>query len=112
MPKALSLKTIKARIAKLEAQARKVSAAEKPGLKAAIALIKKHKLSLSDISAALGKSGKLVVGGAKSSAKRATKKAKIKFRDGDGNTWSGRGLAPKWLVAAEKAGKKREGFAV
>ena len=112
MPKALSLKAIKARIAILEAQARKVSAAGKPGLKSVIVLIKKHKLSLSDINAALGKSGKLVVGKAKSLAKRSAKKAKIKFRDGDGNAWSGRGLAPKWLVAAEKADKKRESFAV
>ena len=112
MPKALSLKTIKARISKLEAQARKVAAAQKTGSKAAIALIKKHKLSLSDISAALGKSGKLASGSVKLSAKRTTKKAKIKFRDGEGNVWSGRGLTPKWLVAAEKTGKKRERFAV
>ena len=40
------------------------------------------------------------------------KKAPIKYRDKQGNTWAGRGLAPKWLVAAEKAGRKREEFLV
>ena len=76
MPKALSLKTIKARIAILEAQARKVSAAEKPGLKAAIALIKKHRLSVSDISAALGKSQNLDSDALKASAMRSREKVK------------------------------------
>lgn len=33
------------------------------------------------------------------------KKAPIKYRDKHGNKWSGRGMTPKWLVAAEKAGK-------
>lgn len=36
----------------------------------------------------------------------------IKYRDRNGNAWSGRGLTPRWLVAAEKAGKKRESFLV
>ena len=76
MPKALSLNTIKACIALPEAQARKVSAAEKPGLKAAIALIKKHRLSLSDISAALGKSQNLNSGALKLSTMRSRAKVK------------------------------------
>ncbi|MSP93938.1 MAG: hypothetical protein EXR00_01605 [Alphaproteobacteria bacterium] len=29
-----------------------------------------------------------------------------------GNIWAGRGLAPKWLKAAEKAGQKRDTFLV
>ena len=40
------------------------------------------------------------------------KKAPIKFRDSKGNTWSGRGLKPKWLQAALATGKKVEDFAV
>jgi DNA-binding protein H-NS len=36
----------------------------------------------------------------------------VKFRDEAGNTWSGRGKTPRWLADAEKAGKKREQFAV
>ena len=51
----------------LKAKARKVAAAEKPGLKAVISLIKKHRLSLSDIRAAA----------LKSSTTRSKKKVKI-----------------------------------
>ncbi len=36
-----------------------------------------------------------------------------KYRNTEtGETWSGRGKAPKWLMAMEAAGRKREEFAV
>ncbi len=35
-----------------------------------------------------------------------------KYKDDQGNSWSGRGLKPKWLTAALAAGKKIEDFAV
>ena len=35
-----------------------------------------------------------------------------KFTDGNGNSWSGRGLKPRWLTAALSDGKKLEDFAV
>ncbi len=41
----------------------------------------------------------------------ARKPVAIKFKDSAGNTWSGRGLKPKWLTAALAAGKKIEDFA-
>lgn len=44
--------------------------------------------------------------------KGSKKTVAIKYRDGAGNTWSGRGRTPKWLAAAESAGKKRESFLV
>jgi DNA-binding protein H-NS len=40
------------------------------------------------------------------------KKVPPKYRDGSGNTWAGRGVRPRWLVAAIKEGKKLEDFAV
>jgi DNA-binding protein H-NS len=40
------------------------------------------------------------------------KKAEPKYRGPDGETWAGRGLAPRWLTALEKKGKKREGFLI
>jgi DNA-binding protein H-NS len=45
---------------------------------------------------------------------RATsgRKVAIKYRDEKGNTWTGRGKTPRWLVEAEKLGKTREQFAV
>ena len=45
-------------------------------------------------------------------SKLAGKKAAVKYRDAKGNKWVGRGLAPKWLKAAEKAGQKRDTFLV
>ncbi len=35
-----------------------------------------------------------------------------KFRGPKGETWAGRGLAPRWLVALEKKGRKREQFLI
>jgi DNA-binding protein H-NS len=35
-----------------------------------------------------------------------------KYRDTSGNTWSGRGLPPKWMTAAIKGGAKRDDFLI
>jgi DNA-binding protein H-NS len=35
-----------------------------------------------------------------------------KYRDKKGNTWAGRGVQPRWLVAAIKSGKKLEEFLI
>ena len=40
------------------------------------------------------------------------RKVPIKYRDENGNTWSGRGSQPKWLVAALASGRKIEEFLV
>ena len=40
------------------------------------------------------------------------KKVPPKYRDKAGNTWAGRGVRPRWLVAAIKEGKKLEDFAI
>ncbi len=51
-------------------------------------------------------------GVAKTSSTAGSKVA-VKYRDGTtGNTWSGRGLQPKWLKAALAKGRKIEEFAV
>lgn len=34
----------------------------------------------------------------------------VKYRDRNGNTWSGRGVQPRWMTAAIKAGAKRNDF--
>lgn len=39
-------------------------------------------------------------------------KAKPKYRGPNGETWAGRGIAPKWLADLEKKGKKREQFLI
>lgn len=35
-----------------------------------------------------------------------------KFRGPNGETWSGRGLAPRWLTALEQGGKKRDKYRI
>jgi DNA-binding protein H-NS len=42
----------------------------------------------------------------------AGKKIAPKYRGPDGQTWSGRGLKPRWLVEAIKGGKKVESFLI
>ena len=71
------------------------------------ALMEENCLSLAD----LGSKAKLANTGEKGKAKIPQKVA-AKYRDGAGNTWSGRGLQPRWLRAAIEAGKKIEDFAI
>lgn len=50
-------------------------------------------------------------GGGRGAGKRG--KVAVKYRDAAGNTWTGRGRMPLWLVAATKGGKaKKEDFLV
>jgi DNA-binding protein H-NS len=51
-------------------------------------------------------------GGAAKPAKKAASKVAVKYRDADGNTWTGRGLKPRWLRAAIESGKKLEDFKI
>lgn len=57
----------------------------------------------------LGRKGKTAAGkpGRKPRAKRANAGTKVapKYRDDAGNTWTGRGKQPKWVVAALASGR-------
>jgi DNA-binding protein H-NS len=56
--------------------------------------------------------------GTKGSSRSRTKRAKAsikvapKYRDESGNTWTGRGKQPKWLVAALSAGRSLESLLI
>ncbi len=106
MPRRSTAATIQAQIRVLEKQAKKLEMGATKGLRAAAKLIGKHGLSMSDLKEAFSLSrGKGKRGGARSTVA-------VKYADGNDNTWTGRGRTPLWLVAAEKAGKKREMFLV
>ncbi|MEX5832603.1 H-NS family nucleoid-associated regulatory protein, partial [Ralstonia solanacearum] len=45
-------------------------------------------------------------------SKKAGRKVPVRYRDGQGNTWTGRGKRPGWLVKELSAGKKMEDFLV
>ncbi len=68
------------------------------------ALMAEHGLTAADLAAPARKPEKRATAGGKPVA--------AKYKDGSGNTWSGRGLKPKWLTAALSAGKKIEDFAI
>ena len=106
MPRLSTAATIHAQIRTLEKQAKKLEMSATKGLRAAAKLIAKHRLSMSDLKEAFSLSR------GKNKRKVAASKVAVKYTDGNGNTWTGRGRTPLWLVAAEKAGKKREAFLV
>ena len=118
MPK-LSADALKSRIAALQQQ---LAAAEKnkaPAIKKVQGLMKKLGVTLADLTDAAGAQaspkGKKSAGNQKPAAKSAKKSAgpvPVKYRDETGNTWTGRGKTPRWLVEAEKAGKPRESFKI
>lgn len=72
-------------------------------------LMAAHNLTAADLNESMRKTrGALADAPAPSRSKVAAK-----FRDPDsGQTWSGRGLMPKWLRAALDAGRAKESFAV
>ena len=103
--------TIAAQIAKLLAEAKKLGRKRLVVINSIVKQINAHDISINEVRQAMGKKSKT------SRAKKAVtgkprQSAPVKYKDGEGNTWSGRGRAPRWLVAAEKSGKKREDFAV
>ena len=61
-------------------------------------------ITLKDLEAVKGKARKAVV--------PATKQAAAKFRGPNGETWSGRGLMPRWLSALVAQGRTKEEFAI
>ena len=68
------------------------------------ALMREHGLTPADLG-----TGTRSIGKPKTAE---TKKVAAKYRGPAGNSWSGRGLKPKWLQAAIASGKKVEDFAV
>ena len=49
---------------------------------------------------------------AASGLKKATSAVAAKYRGPNGETWSGRGRAPKWLEALEAQGRQRAEFSI
>lgn len=108
MPRRASLTLLEAKIRELQAKAEALKNVEKPGVKQLKDVIKRYKLSAADITEALGSRS-----AGRGSAMRGVK-VKPKYRNPADRTetWTGRGLRPRWLVAAMKGGKKLEDFAI
>lgn len=99
MPSVSELLAQKAAIEKQIADAQREERAE--AVAKVRALMADHGLSLADLS------------GRAAPAKRTGAKVAPKFRNAEtGETWSGRGLQPKWLKAALNSGRKLSDFAL
>jgi len=94
--------------ADLERQISEALQAERAGVLNQIkSLMSEHGITVADLSA---KSGRATSGKSTSTAGR---KVAPKYRDpATGETWSGRGLQPKWLKAAIASGRRLEDFGV
>jgi DNA-binding protein H-NS len=99
-----NLQELLAQRAELE---RKISETQKAQRSSAIAKIREimaeNSLDVEDLG------GRSSVSGHNGSA---SKKSPIKYRDASGNSWSGRGLKPKWLQQAIASGRNLSEFAV
>jgi DNA-binding protein H-NS len=117
MPR-LSADALKSRIAVLQKQLADAERNKAPAVRKVTTLMKKLGLTVADLAetpaAKAAKSGQ-GRGRPKNSAtapKKPAAKIPVKYRDNNGNTWTGRGKTPKWIVEAEKDGKSREEFRV
>ena len=59
-----------------------------------------------------GSTAKTVVGKAKKKVDKGVSVVAAKYRGPNGETWSGRGLTPRWLTALVAQGKTKEEFAI
>jgi len=100
-----SLTDIQAQIAALTVQAEQIRREKYREVLAEVqASITTYEIRANDLvfSDAVGKTPKI----------KAVQKAPIKYRDLAGNSWTGRGLKPKWLTQALESGATLESFAV
>ena len=104
MPK-LSAEALKARITALQKQLAAAENNKAPAVRQVKALMKKLGVSVDDLADFSAE--KRVKG-----VKKPSQKVAVKYRDENGNTWTGRGKTPRWMADTEKAGNKRERFLV
>ena len=102
---------LRAQAAALEAQAAEQKLAARSGVIAQLkATIAEHGISISELGLKAGKAGRPAKLGR--SHPSAGKKVDPKFADGKGNTWTGRGVKPRWLSLAIAGGANLQSFAI
>lgn len=116
-----SIKTIEAQIRKLQARALALREKDrKPVIAGIVRQMKAHDIAVSDIAEAYGKprAARRAAPARPATSKagkagKARKAVPVKYRHPDtGDTWTGRGRTPRWIVEAEEAGADRSSFAV
>ena len=113
---------IQGQIEKLQKQAAEIRSREfDKTVQEILAKMKAFGITLKDLQPGKTRGGKgklKAVVGAKSAGAKGVKKPKsatvvaAKFKGPNGETWSGRGLAPRWLAALLAQGRSKEEFAI
>jgi len=96
---------IQNQIEKLQKQANEIRAQEfDKTVQEILGKMVAYGITLKDLDAVKGRTRKVSVGTSKAAA--------AKFRGPNGETWSGRGLTPRWLSALVAQGRTKEEFAI
>ena len=113
MPK-LSAEALKAKITALQKQLAAAENNKAPAVRQVKALMKKLGVTVEDLATkpAAPTGSKPARKTSRKAGRKAGAKIPVKYRDENGNSWTGRGKTPIWIVEAEKAGKSREIFRV
>ncbi len=116
-----NLTDIQSQIEKLQKQANEIKAKEfSATVQDILAKMQAFGITVKDLQTTKApKAGKPGRGRPKAAAaklpkepKKATTPVAAKFRGPNGETWSGRGLTPKWLAALVAQGQSKEAFAI
>jgi len=87
-----------------------------PVIASIVASMREYSITPEEIVAALNTSSKTsraTTGTKKAAPVASTRPVAAKYRNPkSGDSWSGRGKAPRWLVAEEAAGNSRESFLI
>ena len=106
-----TLEAIEKDITALLSEAKRLKKKRAPALRRIVTLARANSISIGEIRDALGGGGKRGSPGRK--MKRKTRKVAPLYKNPKtGETWSGRGRPARWLVAAEKEGRKRSDFLI
>ena len=104
---------IQAQIEKLQKQADEIKTREfDRTVKEILSKMQAFGITLKDLQQAMAKPRKLRGKPKVASTKKAVIKVAAKYRGPNGETWSGRGLMPRWLMMLVEQGGKKEDFAV
>lgn len=113
---------IQGQIEKLQKQASEIKAREfDKTIQEILAKMQAFGITVKDLQVRKGRrskaKGKTKVGGpvkrvTSLNAKKNSRPVAAKYRGPNGETWSGRGLMPRWLSALVAQGKSKENFAI
>lgn len=105
---------LKAKIQKLQRQLESVERSKGPKVEKVLALMGKLGVTIADLQEANARRPRKARASTRVKAKATGGHVRglLKYRDDAGNSWTGRGRTPRWLVEAEAAGKSRDAFLV